>query len=264
MTEEALAGWGLLSFPPSTGCALARWAMLLYGLEFTEEWHTVPFLQLKSKKLGAPDQFFPVIYKGDQVFSSSKTGLGYLETIVPSDRKLVPTDPEQAKLVNELWTDIFDTLGGQAGPWAYSYLLPMRSIMVPVFGDRCPWYEKAFVALLYSTVRGMVGGALGIGDDTAAVAMQAIEQMFARVDDLLTDGREFLVGDRLTMADMSFACLGVPLVWADGFDGALPPLDRAPAELQETVAAFRKRPAGQFILKMFDVYRPTLSREKAE
>ena len=161
MTDDALTGWGLLSFPPSTGCALARWAMLLYGLEFAEEWHTVPFLQLKSKKLGAPDQFFPVIYKGDKVFSSSKTGLGYLETIVPSDRKLVPSDPEQAKLVNELWTATFDTLGGQAGPWAYSYLLPMRSIMVPVFGYRCPWYEKAFVALLYSTVRNMVGGRVG-------------------------------------------------------------------------------------------------------
>ncbi len=264
MTEDALTGWGLLSFPPSTGCALARWAMLLYGLEFKEEWHTVPFLQLKSKRLGAPDQFFPVIYKGDKAFSSSKTGLGYLETIVPSDRKLVPIDPEQAKLVKELWQESFDALGGQAGPWAYSYLLPIRQIMVPVFGYRCPWYEKAFVALLYSTVRGMVGKALEIGDDTATVAMQPIEQMFARVDDLLADGREFLVGDRLTMADMSFACLGVPLVWAEGFDGALPPLESTPAELQETVAAFRQRPAGQFILRMFEVYRPTLRRDKAE
>lgn len=262
MDEDALAGWGLLSFPASTGCALARWAMLLYGLDFKEELHTVPFLQLKSQRLGAPDKFFPVIYKGEKVFSSSQTGLTYLESIVPSDRKLIPADPMQAQLVGELWTEIFDTVGQQAGPWAYSFLLPMRKLMVPVFGQGCPWYEKAFVTLFYSTVRKMVGGSLDIDANTANAAMQSIEKIFGRVDGLLEDGREFLVGDRLTMADMSFACLGVPLVWAPGFDGSLPPLESTPAELQETVAKFRERPAGQFILKMFEVYRPKLVRTK--
>ncbi|MGK7908818.1 MAG: glutathione binding-like protein [Synechococcus sp.] len=262
MDNNVLKGWGLLSFPPSTGCELARWAMQLYGLEFSEEWHTVPFLQQRSQQVGTTDKSFPIIYKGDNVYSSSITGLGYLESIVPSDRKLVPANLSQAQSVLQLWTASFYTLGQYAGPWAYSYLLPVRDIMVPVFGHNCPANEKEFVETSYPTVANLVGGALKIGPDTAKEAMVAIERMFSLIDGLLQDGREFLIGNRLTIADMSFACLGVPLVWAPGFDGALPPLEKTPNEIQTTVAKFRNRLSGKFILRMFEVYRPSLIRDK--
>ena len=259
MANDELKGWGLLSFPPSTGCALARWAMQLYGLDFQEEWHTVPFLQQRSQQVGTNDKTFPVIFKRDKVFSSSITGLGYLESIAPADRKLVPADVAQAQSVLQLWTASFYTLAQHAGPWAYSYLLPVEDIMVPVFGANCPPSEREFVTTSYATVSGLVSGALNIGPNTAKEAMVAIERMFSIVDALLQDGREFLVGDRLTIADMSFACFGVPLVWAPGFDGVLPPLEKTPNEIQTTVVQFRKRPSGKFILKMFELYRPSLT-----
>ena len=61
---------------------------------------------------------------------------------------------------------------------------------------------------------------------------------------VLADGRKYLVGDRLTLADLAFATSGAPMVLADGYGGHLPTIDKVPPEMKPVMTALRARPAG--------------------
>jgi glutathione S-transferase len=70
-----------------------------------------------------------------------------------------------------------------------------------------------------------------------------------RVEAELADGRRYLVANRFTAADLTFAALYAPLV--------APPEQpvtsklRAPASFDEMSAAYRNRPAGAYALRLY-------------
>ena len=86
-------------------------------------------------------------------------------------------------------------------------------------------------------------------------ALEEISATFDQVEAILADGREFLVGDRLTMADIGFAAMAMPAVWPPEFSGGTPDLDQLPSALRDEILKLRTRPAGQFALKMYRKYR---------
>ena len=75
------------------------------------------------------------------------------------------------------------------------------------------------------------------------------------VSDVLADGRRFLCGGRLTLADLAFATSGAPMVLARGYGGHLPPFEACPPEMQAVIGPLRDRPAGRFIQRLYDDYR---------
>src|SRR5262249_13392932 len=69
-----------------------------------------------------------------------------------------------------------------------------------------------------------------------------IDATFARVGERLRDGRSYLVGDAMTIADIAFAALAAPVLAPDDEIRALLPA----AE----VDAWRATPAGQLALRL--------------
>lgn len=74
---------------------------------------------------------------------------------------------------------------------------------------------------------------------------------------MLSDGRKYLFGDRMTLADMAFAVSGAPLVLPANYggdqfkQGAIPTFEQFPKELQEIISSKRQTPAGKFILRLY-------------
>ncbi len=73
-----------------------------------------------------------------------------------------------------------------------------------------PW-ENAVVRLFYPPIKGLFKNKLRINDKDAAKAEQKIEQEIQWLEQQLSDGRRFLVGDRFTVADITAASLLAPL-----------------------------------------------------
>ena len=69
------------------------------------------------------------------------------------------------------------------------------------------------------------------------------------------DGRPFLVGERFSRADLSFAALAAPVLHAGAVRVPLPKLHELPAAWAEDIADLRAHPAGAFALRMFADYR---------
>ena len=97
-----------------------------------------------------------------------------------------------------------------------------------------------------------------ISAESAQRALAAIDAIFAQVGQQL-DGRDYLVGDHFTAADLTFAALAAPLLLPPaGFGAWLPSLDDFPPDFPGR--ALRTSRAGQHALQMYRLHRgPQLS-----
>jgi glutathione S-transferase len=69
------------------------------------------------------------------------------------------------------------------------------------------------------------------------------------------DGREYLVGDRFSRADLSFAALSAAVLIPENYGVPFPRLDELPQEMAEGAQSFRDHPAGAFALRMYARHR---------
>ncbi len=76
--------------------------------------------------------------------------------------------------------------------------------------------------------------------------------MFAEIGRRIADGRRYLVGDRLSAADVAFAALAAPVVAPARYGGPLPPRRAWPADYARYVDTMRATPAGRFALALYD------------
>jgi glutathione S-transferase len=97
---------------------------------------------------------------------------------------------------------------------------------------------------------GMLRRGLNITADGVARSLVKIDATFARISALLADGRRYLVGDRFTVADLTFAALAAPVLQPDDVDLGLPPREFFGAANAQ-IDAWRATPAGAFALRIY-------------
>ena len=92
---------------------------------------------------------------------------------------------------------------------------------------------------------------LDISPATAAESEREVREVFDAVAERLADGRPYLVGERFTAADLTFAALSAPMIMPPEYGVPLPTPDELPAEMAATVRELRAHPAGAHALAMF-------------
>ncbi|MBX3641067.1 MAG: glutathione S-transferase C-terminal domain-containing protein [Nitrosomonas sp.] len=249
----------LITFSPSADCELSRWILRYHNEAYTEYKHTFPFIVLSLKLNGGKD--FPLYIRDKLVFDKVRPIIDHFETLVEANKKLIPS--AYASEIETCWRNFNTTLGSAVVTWAYANLLPYKAIMIRPLSLDCPWYERLVVKYFYNVPKSILWNALKLSKASADEALIVIDKSFSEVDHLLADGRKYLFGDRLTLADMAFAVSGAPLVLPANYggdqfkQGAIPTFDEFPKELQEIIRAKRETTAGKFILRLYteDRYR---------
>ena len=243
----------VITFPPSADCETGRWALRYYGQRVDERRHAPPFI---FAAVGwYKGDAFPLYIHNGHLLSGAGAILDHFNETAPADRQLVPH--ELKSQIDPLWKQFNQTMGACVVTWAYTHLLPHRAIMIRPLSLGCPWYQRQFVKLLYPIPKLILWKALKLNSDAAAKALVTIKETFAQVDEMLADGRRWLVGDRMTLADLSFAVSGAPLVLPDGYggyqhqQGPVPTFEQWPAAPQAVISEMRDTPAGKFILRMY-------------
>ena len=90
---------------------------------------------------------------------------------------------------------------------------------------------------------------------TSCPPIERVRGIFREVDERLCDGRRFLVGERFTAADLTFAALAAPVLFPAGCRAAYPALDAVPAAMREEALRLRDTDAGRFALRLFSQER---------
>ena len=68
---------------------------------------------------------------------------------------------------------------------------------------------------------------------------------------------EFLIGDTLTIADVTFAALTAPLVLPETYGSSLPSYKDLPQKAKDMTDEFRSNLAGQRVLRLYREHRQT-------
>jgi glutathione S-transferase len=170
-------------------------------------------------------------------------------------------EPTPATLELEQFFD--RRLGNDVRVWVYSRVFERRDLTLRSWGleeTRIPAWQRLLLRALAPLLRFAVRRMLGVTPARAARALERTRESFERVDALLADGRPYLMGESLGFVDITFASLGALAVLPPEYAGrslggrrlALEDLD---ADWQAEVEAFRARPAGQFVLRLYSEER---------
>jgi glutathione S-transferase len=250
MSAETNQSYRLITISISHYCEKARWALDRLAIPYIEERH-VPLLHRLATSQSGGGTTVPVLLTEAGVFSDSTDILNYLDTLAPAAKKLYPADAQLRGEVEKL-EDLFDTqLGTSTRVWFYFYMLDNREMMLKLFSDGVEPVEQQVFAIVFPCIQAAMRPWMNITAESATAAQETIKRIFEEVSGMLADGRTYLVGDNLSAADITFACLAAPVVWPSEYGALLPEFSEIPGEMHAVIEELRETPAGKYVLRLF-------------
>ena len=244
----------LLTIPPSHYCEKARWALQRAAIPFREERHP-PILHYPAVRLAGGDHSTPTLIAGQQALSDSTDILRWIQAHPEARWRPYPDDPAIEAEAAGLEDHFDEALGPHVRRMFYFYIMPRRDLFVAGLVDGVGRAERWTFRALHLPIRAVMRRSMRIDDAGARRSRARIDEVFAEVDARLADGRRWLVGDRFTAADLTFASLGAMLVRPRQYAGGMELMGRLPESLAAELAPYRERPAGRFILRVYDEER---------
>ena len=150
-------------------------------------------------------------------------------------------------------------LGEQVRRWTYQRLFGDPGLTLQVWGagePSIPAWQRSLLRPLRPVLERAVRRMLRVDAASAERALERTRAVFDEMDIRLADGRRYLLGDTLSVADITFAALGALAVLPDNYGGGrlatrFPRVETLPHPWRDEVESFRQRPSGRFILRLY-------------
>jgi glutathione S-transferase len=242
----------LITIPLSHYCEKARWGLDWVHLSYREEPHAPLLSRLATKR--SERGTVPVLVHGNRRCIDSTDILKFADEVRGGDL-LYPLDRKLRVEVEALVTWFDRELGPHSRRWGYGMLMPHAKLLSRIWSCRVPRWEAVLVPVMAPLVRRLVGRVYRITPESVESSLARVRGVFLRVDELLSDGRRFLVGERFTAADLTFAALAAPVLLPVECRAVHPALDAVPVAMQKEISHFRESEAGRFALRLYSQER---------
>ena len=234
----------------------ARWALDHCNVPYEEEVHTLGGHRLATRKLGG--KTVPALSSGSCALLDSTpiamwadANARSLDYYSPPPR-ILPSDPRQRRTALELEALFSAELGTATRVVIKSCLASVPRVLIdPSLVGPKPC-ERFLFSCCGLFLRPLIGYSMRVSACEEAQAYATIDRLFALVNELLRCNR-YLVGDRLSIADITFASLATPIIMPDEWHlmrqmYAHPDF---PLSLKIVVNKYRNTPAGQYVLRLY-------------
>ena len=239
----------LITIPISHYCEKVRWALDLLKIPYIEERHVPVFHRLVTRKCGGSS--VPILVSKSGNFTDSTDILHYLDTLNPESHGLYPKEPELRREVEEL-EELFDArLGADTRNWVYFYRSGDRNTMRRAWCNTTPVLERIGFEIAFPFISSKVRQLYTITADSAAAALQGIQEIFEIVDRRLAGGKTYLVGDTISAADITFAALVAPVLLPPEHPISVSKIAELPIEMAAVIKELQSTAAGLYALRLY-------------
>lgn len=247
----------LVTIPISHFCEKARWALERAEVDYVEQGHLQGIHAFAARRAGGGRTAPVFVAESGEVVAESSAILRWADRRLEPSRRLYP-DGEVGVEAAALEVELDAGLGPDGRLWLYQETLPVADELARWSLVGIPAWERRVFRFGGPLVDLTIRRVLGVDAAAADAAWGRIERVFDAVDAWLADGRRYLVGDRFTAADLTFAALSSPILLPARYGLTLPPLEAMPATMADKVARMRERPAGRFAARLYAEQRPPL------
>ncbi|WP_170229732.1 glutathione S-transferase family protein [Polyangium fumosum] len=235
-------------------CEKARWTLDHAGIPYRESGHLPAFHMLAVRRAGGY-RSVPALITDEGAINDSTDIAKWADRRAPGAR-LYGTNDAERREVETLEEHFDEHFGPHTRRWMYFHMLPDRDLVLHLSNKQhAPALEKRLLPLFFPVVRPVMRKAMRITPEGAARSLRKIEAMFAEVGKKIEDGRSFLVGDALTMADITFASLAAVVLAPPEYGAPLFPIEMLPQEPAAHIRAWQELPAGKFGARLFREHR---------
>lgn len=248
MTVARLVTIGISHF-----CEKARWALEWTGTPFVEEAHAPGMHLIPARRAGG--RTTPILVLEREVLTDSTDILVALDARATPARKLYPVDAALRREALALEDTFDEKLGPAVRRAMYHLLLPHRGPAIEAMAARVPPLEKAALRATFPVLRALMRRSMRIDAAGAARSREVIDQVFTDVEARLAGGARYLVGDRFSAADLTFASLAAPALLVREYGAPIPGLDASPADVAALVTQLRETAAGAFAARIYAEHR---------
>jgi glutathione S-transferase len=240
----------LVTIPISHFCEKARWALHRAGVSYVEQPH-LQLVHVAAARSAGGGRSVPVFVAHDgEVVADSTDILRWADRRIAPDQRLYP-DGELGAQAAALEDELDEGLGPDSRLWMYHETLPVVHTLRPWAEVGIPRWEQLAFRGSGPLVRIAISRFLGVNDASAASALGHVDRVFDDVAERLADGRRFLLGERFTAADLTFAALSAPMLLPGGYGSPLPPPEAMPAGAAHHIRRLRSHPAGVFADRLY-------------
>ena len=239
----------LVTIPLSHYCEKARWGLDRAGLPYVEAPHPPLLHMAATRRHGG--RTVPILVGPALRLLDSTAILRHADATVGGDL-LYPREAGP-RLEVERWVTEFDSaLGPQTRRWAYAQLMPELPLLRHLWSSGgVPALEAALAGPLARVTRGIVRKAYRTTPDGGQRALEKVGAIFSQVSERLGADRRFLVGERFTAADLTFAALAAPVLLPRECRAAQPQFEALPAAMRAQIQRLRDTVAGRYALRLF-------------
>ena len=242
----------LIAIALSHYCEKVRWAMNYLNIDYIEEDHAPPFHRQYTSSHGGTT--VPVLVTGDEALIDSHDILQYLDSI-SEDKKLYPEDTQLRDRVIVLEKLFDEKLGVATRIWGYYYAIQKPLTVAIAWGIKAPLIERVKTIFAFPKIPTLLKRFYRITPKTKDAALKDIREVFAVVNQELNGDRQYLVGDRLSAADITFAALASPILYPPNHPVYSSNLSKISPERASTINELRTTPAGELVMRMYEQHR---------
>ncbi|CAO3649643.1 unnamed protein product [Cunninghamella echinulata] len=258
MTEGQIGK--LHTFKVSHFSEKARWALDYCNVPYVEKCH-VPVLHrltfLMNFFFSVTVPLFVPHQKGyPRTLPESAQIVQYANDNSRNNKKLLPENQDLVKEIHAL-EKIFDTQFGPAIPrFVYYYIIDNKSIIYKLFSTGMkPGIQTFILNHGFYVIKTIMKIYFALSKKRRDASEKKIDTIFQMVEDRLSDGRRYLVGDSLSTADITFASLAAPLISPEELPIYYEVKDMFPQEGKDIIMKYRESVAGQFALRIYKDHR---------
>jgi glutathione S-transferase len=250
--EDAIASPPLtmLTFAPMIDSELSRLVLRHYAPDWRESDHLFGLVSLMAIMRGGKGTI-PFLYGNGVKLTGPRAIVEHFDPEVAAARRLLPTEPDVRAEVEADWKMHNGELAADVATVVYYHMLPLRAPMSALFARSVPRWEAWTLPVTYPILRKMFTKLLKLDQPKVDAAVARIRRIFEATDAKVADGREYLAGGRLTLADLALASAAAPMLLPDHYDAPVPRYEEMPAVLKEIVDPLRGTATAGFVARTY-------------